>query len=171
MTSASRLAAVFLLVGCGAVSFVRAAEPDSVGTWLLVSYEDKPPTGPSLFPYGSDPKGLLMYDASGHMSIQIMKVPHPKVASGDDARVTPEEKQTLYDAYVAYFGTYSVDHQQGVVIHHVEADLADVFIGNDESRPFVLRDDTLILAPHWQVNGETWHGIRIFTRVSPDARP
>jgi hypothetical protein len=171
VTSASRLAAVFLLVGCAIASFVQAAEPDIVGTWRLVSYEDKPPTGTSLYPYGSDPKGLLMYDATGHMSIQIMKVPHPKVASGDDARVTPDEKQALYDAYVAYFGTYTLDRDQGVVIHHVEADLADVFIGSDESRPFVLRDDTLILAPHWQVNGKTWHGIRVFTRVSPDARP
>ena len=91
--------------------------------------------------------------------------------SGDDAQVTPAEKHALYDAYVAYFGTYTLDREQGVVIHHVEADLADVFIGKDESRPFVLRDDTLILAPHWQVNGETWHGIRVFTRVSQDARP
>ena len=55
---------------------------------------------------------MLMYDADGHMSVQIMKVPHPKVAAGDDSKVTPEEKQALYDAYVAYFGTYRVDAEQ-----------------------------------------------------------
>src|SRR5262245_20219761 len=87
----------------------RTGEPGIVGTWRLVSYEDKPPSGPSLWPFGKEAKGVLMYDASGHMSIQIMAIPHPKVASGDDSRVTPEEKQALYDAYVAYFGTYTVD--------------------------------------------------------------
>ena len=143
----------------------RCDEPGIVGTWRLVSYEDKPPSGPSLYPFGEDVKGQLMYDASGRMSIQIMKVPHPKVASGDDSRVTAEEKLALYDAYVAYFGRYTVDADRGVVIHHVEGDLADVYIGSDEERPFVLRGDTLILAPHWKVDGQEWHGIRVFERV------
>jgi hypothetical protein len=150
-----------LLCACAA----QAADTGIVGSWRLVSYEDKPPGGHSVYPFGKEPKGLLVYDAGGHMSIQIMKVPHPKVASGDDSQVTPEEKQALYDAYVAYFGTYTVDPDRGVVIHHVEADLADVYVGNDEERPFVLRGDTLILAPHWKVNGEEWHGIRVFERA------
>jgi len=40
--------------------------------------------------------------------------------------VAADEKLALFDAYVAYFGTYSVDAARGVVIHHVEADLSDV---------------------------------------------
>ena len=144
----------------------RADEASVVGTWRLVSYEDKLPGSPSVYPFGHDPKGLLIYDANGRMSIQIMKVPHPKVASGDDSQVTPEEKQALYDSYVAYFGTYSVNPDKGVVVHHVEADLADVYIGRDEERPFVLRGDTLILAPHWTVDGKEWHGIRVFERAT-----
>ena len=154
-----------LVILCCTTFSASADEASVVGTWRLVSYEDKSPGSASLYPFGRDPKGMLIYDATGHMSIQIMKVPHPKVASGDDSKVTPEEKQALYDAYVAYFGTYRVDREKGVVIHHVEADLADVYIGNDEERPFVLRGDTLILAPHWTVNGQEWHGIRVFERA------
>lgn len=150
---------------CSLALAARGDEPGIVGTWRLVSYEDKPPSGPSLYPFGKDVTGQLMYDPSGHMSIQIMKVPHPKVSSGDDSRVTPEEKQALYDAYVAYFGRYTVDADRGVVIHHVEGDLADVYIGSDEERPFVLRGDTLIIAPHWKVDGQEWHGIRVFKRA------
>src|SRR5262245_3278602 len=127
-----------LALGLLALS-ARCDEPGLVGTWRLVSYEDKPPTGPSLYPFGKDVKGQLTYDGSGRMSIQIMKVPHPKVASGDDSRVTPEEKQALYDAYVAYFGSYTVDAERGVVIHHLEGDLAAVYVGNEEARPYVLR--------------------------------
>ncbi|MGH8241814.1 MAG: lipocalin-like domain-containing protein [Steroidobacteraceae bacterium] len=161
---ARRWLAVAALLGAAATA-ANAEENPVVGTWRLVSYEDKSPDGKSLFPFGKDAKGLLMYDAGGHMSIQIMKVPHPKVASGDDSIVTSAEKQALYDAYVAYFGTYKVDLEKGVVVHHVEADLADVYVGNHEERPFDLRGDTLILAPRWKVDGKEWHGIRVFRRA------
>lgn len=153
-------------VACFALAGAAAAgEPSVVGSWRLVSYEDKSPNGQSLYPYGKEPRGLLIYDASGNMSIQLMKMPHPKVASGDDSKVTAEEKQALYDAYVAYFGKYTVDLEKGVIIHRVEGDLADVYIGSDEERPFVLRADTLILAPHWSVDGRDWTGIRVFKRA------
>jgi len=156
----------FRMPGSADVVLVRVgAQSGLVGAWRLVSYEDKPPAGPSLFPFGQRPNGLLLYDTAGRMSIQIMKVPHPKVASGDDSLVTPEEKQALYDAYVAYFGTYSVDVARGVVVHHVEGDLADVYVGQDQERPFVLQGDTLTLTPRWQQDDSEWHGIRIFERM------
>ena len=56
--------------------------------------------------------------------------------------------------------------EKGVVVHHVEADLADVYIGNDEERPFDLHGDTLILAPHWKVDGREWLGVRVFKRAT-----
>jgi hypothetical protein len=68
-----------------------------VGSWRLVSGEDRPARGPSIFPYGAEPKGLLIYDATGHMAIQLMKQSHPKVASGDEDRATLEEKAALPD--------------------------------------------------------------------------
>ena len=37
--------------------------------------------------------------------------------------------------------------RSGVAIHHVEGDLADVYIGNDEERPD-QHGDMPILAPH-----------------------
>jgi hypothetical protein len=109
-----------------------------VGTWKLIAYEDRTAQGPPVYPYGEKPRGLLMYDVTGHMSLQIMKVPHPQIASGDEEKVTPAEKIALFDAYVAYFGTYSVDMNRSVVIHPVEGDLFDVFIGTDQERPFTL---------------------------------
>jgi hypothetical protein len=99
------------------------------------------------------------------MAIQIMKTPHPRVESGDDTQVTTAEKQALFDAYVAYFGTYRVDAAQGVVIVQVEADLADVFIGRDESRPFQLEGDRLMLTPRWTEAGREWMGTRVCERI------
>ena len=161
MSSAARL-----LCSCALTLAACVASADSVvGTWKVVRYEDRTEGEPPKFPFGEQPRGLLIYDATGHMSIQLMKVPHPKVASGDDEKVTPQEKIALYDAYVAYFGKYTVDAKRSVVIHHVEADLADVYVGQDQERPFELAGDRLTLRPRWTVDGNQWIGLRVFERV------
>jgi hypothetical protein len=154
-----------LLGGWAAAAEPAAKPPGIVGTWKLVRYEDQPPEGPKQFPLGEHPVGQLIYTADGHMSIQLMKVPHPKIASGDDTKVTPEEKQALFDAYVAYFGKYRVDEKRHVVIHDVEADYADVFIGKSEERPYLLEGDVLKLVPTWTQDGKTWKGVREFVRA------
>lgn len=153
-------------LGASAFAAEPAAKPASlVGTWKLVRYEDQPPDGPKQFPLGEHPVGQLIYTADGHMSIQLMKVPHPKIASGDDTKVTPEEKQALFDSYVAYFGKYRVDEARHVVTHIVEADYADVFIGSSEDRPYILEGDVLKLVPTWKQDGGTWKGVREFIRA------
>ena len=144
--------------------------PDSateklVGTWKLTAFEDRPAKGPVKYPYGNTPAGLLIYDATGHMSIQIMKLPHPKVASGDEDKVTEKEKLALFDAYEAYFGTYQVDWTKHVVTHNVEGDLWDVYMGTAQERPFELNGDRLTLTPHWEEDGQKMQGIRTFERV------
>jgi hypothetical protein len=136
-----------------------------VGTWKVVTYEDRTEGQPVKYQFGEKPRGLLMYDATGHMSIQLMKMPHPKITSGDEEKVTPAEKTALYDAYAAYFGTYTVDAKRSVVIHHVEGDLYDVFIGTDQERPFEISGDRLILRPKWTEGGKQWTGLRVFERV------
>ena len=136
-----------------------------VGTWRLLIYEDHPEGSAIEYPFGKKPVGLLMYDATGNMAIQLMKTPHPKVASGDDEKIQPQEKIALLDSYVAYFGTYSVDWQKKIVVHKVEADLYDVFVGTVQERPFELTGDRLILSPSWVREGKTVTGIRVFERV------
>jgi Lipocalin-like domain len=168
-----KLTAAFLVIGlcsAGAAYSMQSSAPDSstqklIGTWKLTSFEDRPANGPIKYPYGKTPTGLLIYDATGHMSIQIMKLPHPTVASGDEDAVTDREKLALIDAYEAYFGTYQVDWTKHVVTHTVEGDLWDVYIGTPQERPFELNGDHLTLTPHWEVNGQKVQGIRTFDRV------
>ena len=89
-----------------------------IGSWRLVSYEDRDSDGVAAYPYGRTPAGMLVYDATGHMAIQIMKQPPPHVASADWDKFTVNERVALYDGYVAYFGRYEVDASRGVVIHY-----------------------------------------------------
>ena len=145
-----------------------SVESRLVGAWRLVQYEDRPDGGPPVFPFGPNPQGLLIYAPTGDMSIQVMKQPHPKVASGDEESITPEEKQALLDSFMAYFGTWTADPTRGVVIHHVVGDLWGVFDGRDEERPFQLSGDRLTLEPGWESDGRRWVGIRVFERVRPE---
>jgi hypothetical protein len=46
-----------------------------VGTWTVVTYEDRTEGQPVKYPFGEKPRGLLVYDATGRMSIQLMKMP------------------------------------------------------------------------------------------------
>jgi hypothetical protein len=144
----------------------RSVSDGIAGTWRLVHFEDRAPNGSLQFPYGERPQGQLVYDETGHMSIQIMKTPHPKVASGDDEKVTPAEKVALYDSYVAYFGKYRLDPARGVVIHQVEGDLADVYVGHEEERPYELDGNRLTLHPRWTSDGKQWEGVRVFERYA-----
>lgn len=169
------IAGLGLILALGACTTTRLKERQEApaaqavslaGTWRLIAYEDRAEGQPLRKPYGDAPKGLLMLDAAGNMSIQIMRVPHPKVASGSDEKVTNEEKIALFDAYTAYWGTYRVDVARSVVVYKIEGDIADVFIGTEETRPFLFSGNRLVLAPEWTMDGVTWKGVRVFERVS-----
>ncbi len=159
--------ALFTTLGWAGPANPPSTPSPLVGSWRLITYEDRPDASSPVFPFGRSPKGLLIYTSTGQMSIQIMKQPHPGVASGDEDRVTPAEKQALFDAFMAYFGTYSVDATRGVVTHHVEGDLWGVFDGKDEDRPFELSGDRLTLKTRWQSGGRNWSGLRVFERLRP----
>jgi len=80
-----------------------------VGTWTLVSWEQTRADGSKNYRFGNNPKGVNTFDGNGHFTLIIMRPDLPKLASGDPAKVTPEEGQTIASGAIAYFGTYSVD--------------------------------------------------------------
>ena len=53
-----------------------------------------------------------------------------------------------YLAYVAYFGTYTVDPKKDIVTHHVEGSLRVDYMGTDQVRPFHI--STRIIQTHQQ---------------------
>jgi len=126
-----------------------------VGTWRLLDFADLDKDGTWHCRFGEHPRGYFVYDATGHVHIQIMKVPplapFPEAQLGDDKRPTPEHALAAYSAYVAYFGTYTVDAAKRVVTHHVEGSLAPDFTGTDQPRPFQLEGDRLEIG-----DGKTW---------------
>ncbi|MEP6925925.1 MAG: lipocalin-like domain-containing protein [Pyrinomonadaceae bacterium] len=136
-----------------------------VGTWKLIAWQNRFPDGEIKYPFGRNPRGLLIYQPNGYMAIQVMKTPHPKVASNDETKITAEEKISLFDSYVAYFGTYTVDWQKQIVTHKVEGDLSDTYLGTTQERPFELQGDSLTISPRYTEDGKIVQGLRVFERV------
>jgi hypothetical protein len=117
-----------------------------IGVWRLVSYQDRPSVQDEWDDtYGADVDGLIVYDASGWLSIQV---------AGSDGR---------YDSYFGRFTIVQADARDaavvGVVRHEVLASSIPDLLKADQTRPFRVTDATLVLG-----DGETWH--RTSSRVS-----
>jgi hypothetical protein len=153
--------------------FAQATKPGSeisnkfVGTWKLVSIEEMSPNEKGIsYPFGRNPRGIIIYGASGEMAVQFMVPDRPKFASDNIDKATPEEAKTAFAGYRAYFGTYKISEREGIVIHHVEGNLFPNVINTDQKRFFEFADDRLILKSQLIVEGEkrtrhfTWERIK-----------
>jgi len=110
---------VAVLIMWAAVEGVRSigSSPETakrfIGTWQLVSSTSNNQTDLNR---GSHPTGLIYYDGTGHMAVQIMpdRV-RPKYAGSEP---TPDEAKAAITGYTAYFGTYTIDERAHTVTHH-----------------------------------------------------
>lgn len=118
-----------------------------VGAWKLIALEDHLPDGEIVYPYGRDPAGLLIYDASGKMSVQIMKRDRAPLSSTDLRETQAEEIKRAVEGFTSFFGAYELDPAAGVIIHHVEGHLIPDSVGKALERKFEFSGDRLILKP------------------------
>jgi hypothetical protein len=110
-----------------------------------VELADTDASGRATYPYGKQPRGYIVYDTTGHVHIQVMRMPAtPRYAAGDD-HGTDKEVRNAYEGYVAYFGTYDVDESRSQVIHHVQGSLMPSYTDTDQPRPIKVDGDELVI--------------------------
>jgi hypothetical protein len=118
-----------------------------VGTWRLVAFEDEQPGGEVNFPYGQNPVGLLFYDASGNMAVQIMNGERQSLPASDFSQVDAEKIKAAVSGFTAFFGKYEVDEARQIIIHHVEGHQLPNSVGKVLPRVYEFSGDQLILKP------------------------
>jgi len=107
-----------------------------------------------------------MYDASGHMSVQIMRPDRPAFASGDHLKGTPEEIKSAFKGFVAYYGTYEINEEEGTVTHHLEGSLFPNWVGTELKRFFEFSGNQLTLStPPMPMGGQQVTGVLLWERV------
>ena len=138
----NRLASLLLTAVVGLVPLALPAlagegehttRADLIGAWRLLRIEREGPDGitPDAF-YGPGTRGLLVYDASGAISVQIsgekrpaVEVPHARpVPPGRAAEVAAE--RAAFHSYYAYTGTWHYEETTDVCTHRVEVALLSV---------------------------------------------
>jgi hypothetical protein len=176
---------VFLLIMAGVLSaqsgshprdeensgaFSSTVEQQLVGAWQLVRLETVRPNGEIIYPfYGKHPQGLLIYDGSGMMSVQIVSDPRPQVPTADSreafAAAPQVDRAAAADGYYAYLGTWSVDEKAGTVTHHIQQSFYPGEWGEDGVRKLKIEGDMLTLIAKAHEMGEDHHRKLVWKRV------
>lgn len=123
----------------------QSAAQRLVGAWQLASRTVRA-NGTTLADpvLGAQPPGRLFYDASGVMSLQMMRTGRTTaIATPADPQDRANPRVIL--GYDSYFGRYTVDERAGTITHHVEGSLFPEDLGKDFVRQFTLEGDTLTL--------------------------
>jgi len=122
-----------------------------VGAWRYVgTWVDGVPRN-----RGAHPTGMIVYTASGHMSVQIAP-DRPRTKASTEA--TPDEAKADLTDYIAYFGTYTVD-DRGVVTHHRQESLQPGDAAAVLRAP-EFKDDRMILRPPNSKQEIVWQRIK-----------
>ena len=117
-----------------------------IGTWRLVSREDRTATGERRTDagLGADPLGLLIYDTAGNFAAQFMK----RDRTGDEVAVTARaglNNSAAVNGYDAYFGGYTVDEASGSVTQVLYGALSPGDVGKTVTREMRVDGDTLTI--------------------------
>jgi hypothetical protein len=128
-----------------------------IGTWKFSSMIVHTSKGETIYPYGENLCGILIYTPSGHMSVLLMHPERKKFTSDDPLAGTPEEIKEAYEGFDAYCGTYTVDGAKGTVTHHIEGSKFPNWVGTYQVRYFEFSGDRLLLRATLRIKSEDWH--------------
>lgn len=115
---------------------------------------------------GKTPSGYLIYDASGHMAAQLMRLDRPVAIDCGTSGPAPGDNSQSVNGYDAYFGTYTIDEAKHTVTHHLEGALAAADVGKNLVREFQVSGDKLTIivrtnSPNGkQIRTLTWGRVR-----------
>jgi hypothetical protein len=119
------------------------AASDILGTWALIATEWRRADGRHANPFGEGATGILIYDAAGYMSAQIMRNDRPP---GDTTHAGIDSAMaSATPGYVAYFGAFEVDDAAGVVTHRVIGAAHPAWVGREFGRRYSIESDVLTL--------------------------
>jgi Lipocalin-like domain len=126
-----------------------------VGLWRMVGMTAGGAVDPER---GEHATGMLLYDATGYMAVQIMPDRPRRKWSGP--LPTPDEARDTVIGYSAYFGTYRVDEQARTVTHIRAGGIEPGPLADQVRRFELVGDNKLILRPVKTNSETTWERLR-----------
>ena len=138
------------------MSTVEGVLASLVGAWRLIIWEEIRSDGSVHYPLGPEAIGQLVYDASGHVSAQLVRPGGERFGSDDWQSATSDERATAWRDYFGYFGTFRINEVEHAVVHEIEGSWFPNLAGVEQVRRYQLDGNRLNL------HGDTARGqIRI----------
>ena len=118
-----------------------------VGTWEVITRIDRTKDGrevdePSL---GRDPVALIMFDTNGRFSAQFMKRSATAIAAAPVSSHGAPNNTRAVGGYDAYFGSYKVDDDKGLVTVTLAGALSRENVGMVLGREMAVEGDQLVI--------------------------
>ena len=142
---------------------VAAVRKKITGVWKLIGTEVQVQDGKTTYPRGQHPSGYIIYTADGHMFVQIQDGAEIRPPA-HDGPMTEAEQAQAYRSYTAYYGPYTLNTDEGYVVHHREGSLVPNQSGGEVRRYYEFKGDELIL--HIPSNNPGQMPSNIFVRVN-----
>jgi hypothetical protein len=137
-------AAIMAVLGIG-IGFVdrdataqqQSLKEQLVGTWILAAWEQVRPDGSKFQKYGTDPRGFHIFERNGRFFAMMARPDLPKIAASDPQKATPEEARAIMAGSIAYYGTYSVNEAERMVVLRMDASTFPNQLGRELPRRIV----------------------------------
>jgi len=134
------------------------AENPVVGVWKLVSCDAIRAVDVRLPIYGKHPIGLLYYDATGNMSVHIMKSDRRHSSSNTKFGATESEMKAAYEGYEAYFSRYTLDTERQTISHRVVGSLFPNWTGTVQRRYYAFDGNDRLILSTQPIGSTPMHG-------------
>jgi len=141
---------VIAIIGLPMTTFSAVGQQQSikeqlVGTWTLLAWEQKKGDGTKIERYGTNPKGIAVFDGGGQYIITVMRSDRAKYVGGALWQGTAAENKETADGTITYFGTYSISEADSSISIHVEGSSFPNWDGTDQKRFVSIAGNQLTL--------------------------
>ena len=99
----------------------KSLKEQLTGIWTFGSALETSKDGKTSDRWGANPKGMIIFDASGRYSFMISRSDIPKFAANTVTQGTAEENKAVVHGIIVYIGTWSVDEGTKTLITNIEA--------------------------------------------------
>lgn len=140
-----------------------------VGTYNLVSWENRHASGDVTYPLGRDAKGYISYSPEGFVFVHIMANLRKKHTVEDLFGGDVSEIKDSATTHISYCGRYEIIGNE--VIHYVFISSFPNWVSSQQRRYWEFRGDQLLLsAQGLQVGNEKVDAYLIWKRETPAVR-
>lgn len=115
-----------------------------VGTYRLLSWENRDQSGKVNHPLGADALGYISYSEDGYVFVHIAAAARRLFTSDDIFGGDTDEAQAAGRSHLSYCGRYRVEAQD--VVHSVEICSFPNWVGTEQRRRYRFIDGNLLLS-------------------------